>query len=110
MNNKSIAPRIFNGSCTTKVFETWGEQFLIKELKPGQGVVMDTAAFHRSQKTKDLIESFGCKVIFLPPYSPDLNPIEKFLANMKRWIKCQINAFDKLYEAFSSFSQIPLSG
>jgi len=40
--------------------------------------VMDNAAFHRSQKTKDLIESVGCKVIFLPPYSPDLNPIEKF--------------------------------
>ncbi|ETZ05072.1 hypothetical protein K737_300499 [Holospora undulata HU1] len=61
----------------------WGEH-LIKELKPGQGVVMDTVAFHRSKKTKDLIESVGCEIIFLLPYSPDLNPIEKFLANMKR--------------------------
>ncbi|WP_162147078.1 transposase [Holospora obtusa] len=39
---------------------------------------MDNAAFHRSQRTKKLIESVGCQLIFLPSYSPDLNPIEKF--------------------------------
>nr|WP_052691209.1 transposase [Orientia tsutsugamushi] len=47
------------------------EQLLIKELKPDQFVVMDNAAFHKSKKTKELIESVGCKVIFLQPYSPD---------------------------------------
>ncbi len=103
VNKKSIAPMVFNGSCNTKLFETWVEKFLIKELKPGQVVVMDNAAFHRSQKTKDLIESVGCKVIFLPPYSPDLNPIEKFWANMKRWIKDQITQFDQLYDAIKYF-------
>ena len=87
VNKQSIAPLVFNGSCNTKLFEAWVEQFLIKELKPGQFVVMDNASFHKSQKTKELIESVGCKVIFLPPYSPDLNPIEKFWANMKRWIE-----------------------
>jgi transposase len=81
------------------MFESWLEQFLIKELKTGQYVVMDNAAFHRSQKTKELIESVGCKLVFLPPYSPDLNPIEKFWANMKRWIKNNIFHFDKLYDA-----------
>ena len=84
VNNKAIAPMVFNGSCNTEVFEAWVEQFLIKELKPGQFVVMDNAAFHRSEKTKKLIEAAKCKVIFLPPYSPILNPIEKFWANMKR--------------------------
>lgn len=84
VNNKSIAPMVFNGSCNTNLFETWVEQFLIKELKLGQFVVMDNALFHRSQRTKDLIESVGCRVIFLLPYSSDLNPIEKFWANMKR--------------------------
>lgn len=54
-------------------------------------VVMDNAAFHRSPKTRQLIEEAGCKLIFLPPYSPDLNPIEKFWANMKRWIKDKIS-------------------
>ena len=103
VNNKSIAPMIFNGSCNTNLFETWVEQFLIKELKPDQVVIMDNAAFHRSQKTRELIESVGCRVIFLPPYSPDLNPIEKFWANMKRWIKQQIECCKGLYHAINTF-------
>jgi len=94
---------IFNGSCNTKLFETWVEELLIKELKPGQFVVMDNASFHKSQKTRELIESVGCKLIFLPPYSPDLSPIEKFWANMKRWIKDRISSFDKLYNALEIF-------
>ena len=56
VNNKSIAPMIFNGSCNTELFEAWVAQFLIKELVPGQFVVMDNASFHKSQKTKELIE------------------------------------------------------
>jgi len=103
VNKKSVAPMVFNGSCNTSLFEQWVEQFLIKELQPGQYVVMDNASFHKSQKTKDLIESVGCKVIFLPPYSPDLNPIEKFWANMKRWIKQQVEFYSSLYEAISAF-------
>jgi len=67
---------------------------LIKELHPGQVVVMDNASFHKSPKTRELIESVGCRLIFLPPYSPDLNPIEKFWGNMKRWIKDNIHLFD----------------
>lgn len=102
-NKKTIAPMVFHGSCNTKLFETWVEQFLIKELEPGQYVVMDNASFHKSSKTKELIESAGCKLLFLPPYSPDLNPIEKFWANMKRWIKGNILQFNKLYDALVSF-------
>ena len=94
---------VFNGSCTTELFNSWVEKFLIKELKSGQAVVMDNAAFHKSQRTKELIESVGCKVIFLPPYSPDMNPIEKFWANMKRWIKDKITQFDKLYSTLVLF-------
>ena len=109
VHNKSIAPMVFNGSCNTKLFETWVEKFLIKELKPGQFVVMDNASFHKSQKTKKLVESVGCKIIFLPPYSPDLNPIEKFWANMKRWIKDKITQFDKLYDTLTAFFNAPNS-
>ena len=57
VNHKSIAPMVFNGSCNAKLFEAWVEQFLIKELRAGQVVIMYNAAFHKSQKTKDLIES-----------------------------------------------------
>jgi len=109
VNNKSIAPMVFNGSCNTNIFNSWIESFLIKELIPGQFVVMDNASFHKSQKTRDLIESVGCKVIFLPPYSPDLNPIEKFWANMKRWIRNKIFHFDQLYNALQAFFLVPNS-
>ena len=66
------------GRVTPKLFNRWVEHFLIKELPPGQVVVMDNASFHKSPKTRELIESVGCRLIFLPPYSPNLNPIEKF--------------------------------
>jgi transposase len=72
-------------------------------------IVIAHAAFHRSQKTKDLIESVGCKVIFLPPYSANLNPIEKFGANMKRWIKDKITEFDILCNCIAQFFSIPNS-
>ena len=103
VNKKSVAPMVLNGSCTSEVFNSWVESFLINELQPGQFVVMDNASFHKSVKTKELIESVGCKVIFLPPYSPDLNPIEKFWANMKRWIKQRMETHSSLYNLISEF-------
>ena len=109
VNNKPIAPMIFNGSCNTLLFEAWVEEFLIKELKPGQVVIMDNASFHKSEKTRALIESVKCSIIFLPPYSPDLNPIEKFRANMKRWIEYNIINFNALFDAISYFFKMPNS-
>jgi transposase len=109
VNKKSIAPMVFNGSCNTELFNAWVEQFLIKELMPGQVVIMDNATFHKSKKTKELIESARCTLIFLPPYSPDLNPIEKFWANMKRWIKDKITEFANLYYALRCFFLAPNS-
>jgi len=72
-------------------------------IKPGQVVIMDNASFHKSQKTIDLIESVGCRVIFSPPYSPDLNPIEKFWANLKRWIGQHNDEFSDLFETIDYF-------
>ena len=93
VNHKSIAPMVFNSSCNTDLFNNWVEHFLIKELQPGQVVIMDNASFHKSQKTKELIESVGCKLIFLAPYSPDLNPIEHKWAqakNVRRNLQCSV--------------------
>lgn len=103
VNHRTIAPMIFNGTCNTEVFETWIDKFLIKELKPGQVVIMDNASFHKSQRTRELIESVGCRLIYLPPYSPDLNPIEKFSRNMKRWIRNKISDFGGVYEVIMGF-------
>lgn len=109
VDRKPIAPMVFNGSCDTELFKNWVEHFLIRELESGQVVIMDNAAFHKSDKTRELIESVGCKVIFLPPYSPDLNPIEKFWANMKRWIAQNSNNFLTMFDTISAFFKMPTS-
>lgn len=84
VNNKIIAPMIFEGTCYAELFEAWVEQVLVPELQPGQVIIMDNAAFHKSSKTKELIEKAGCELLFLPPYSPHLNPIEQFWGVLKR--------------------------
>ena len=73
----------YKGTCNGKLFEGWVEKFLLPQLKPGQTIIMDNATFHKSKRTKNLIESAGCHLLFLPPYSPDFNPIEQFWA----WFK-----------------------
>lgn len=91
VNNKIIAPMIFEGTCYTELFEAWVEQVLIPELKPNQVIIMDNAAFHKSKRTKELIESAGCQLLFLPPYSPHLNPIEQFWGVLKRKVSYLVN-------------------
>jgi putative transposase len=62
----------------------WVKDFLLPELKSGQVVIIDKAAFQKSQETKKLIETADCWLFFLSPYSPDLNPIEQLWANIKK--------------------------
>ncbi len=83
INGGFIAPFRFKGYTNTKVFNHWVEKCLIKDLQPGQVVVLDNASIHKSRKTIDLIESVECRVLFQPPYSPDLNKIEPMWANLK---------------------------
>ena len=102
-DKKVIAPVTFHGSCNTVFFLEWVKQMLIPELKPGQVVVMDNASFHKSPKIKELIESAKCRLIYLPPYSPDLNPIEKFWAILKRWINQHLPFMHDTHKAISFF-------
>jgi len=60
---------------------------------------LDNASFHKSKTSIELIKKAGCDVLFLPPYSPDLNPIEKFWANFKMKVKERITQFSTLAEA-----------
>ena len=94
-----LAPLCYKGICDTKFFNLWIEDFLIPVLKPGQVVIFDNATFHKSPKTKKLIEGAGCTLLFLPPYSPDYNPIKIFWAHFKAKIKSIIHDFSKVSEA-----------
>lgn len=98
---KILAPMTYKGTCNTKLFEIWVEKMLLPELKKGQTIIMDNAVFHKSERTKILIESAGCQLLFLPPYSPDLNPIEQFWAWFKAQIREVIDTFSFLEEAIS---------
>ena len=76
MKEEFIAPFNFQGSCNSEVFNAWLEEILLPALPKGSVLVMDNAAFHKSARTKEMIEKSGCTLLFLPTYSPDLNPIE----------------------------------
>jgi transposase len=96
---KILAPMCFTGACDSDLFIFWVKEFLIKELKSGQTVIMDNASFHKSKDVRELIESVGCRLIYLPPYSPDLNPIEKFWAWLKDRIRETAHLFKTLQDA-----------
>ena len=81
--NKLVAPLVFQGSCNTEVVDAYFEQVLLPELPPGSVIVLDNARFHQSPTTQKLVEQAGCRLLFLPPYSPDLNPIEHLWAALK---------------------------
>lgn len=102
-----LAPFCYTGTCDTRLFNFWLKNFLIPVLKPKQVVIMDNASFHKSQDSQRLIEQVGCKVLYLPPYSPDLNPIEIFWANFKKMIQANLRKFKTLAEAIDfSFSTV----
>lgn len=94
-----IAPFCYQGTMDALLFDFWVANFLLEELGKGYTIIMDNATIHKSNNTKAMIESAGCKLLFLPPYSPDLNPIEKFWANLKNRIKKCIKKFSSLAEA-----------
>jgi transposase len=71
------------GSTTAAVFEAYVGQVLAPALRPGQVVVLDNLGAHKGERVRELIEERGCELLFLPPYSPDLNPIEEAFSKVK---------------------------
>ena len=102
VKNTLIAPFMFSGHCETNTFEYYVEHILSKVLKPGHVLVIDNASFHKSKKIIEIIEGAGCKVLFLPPYSPDLNPIEhwwfKVKNKIKKWIRDKKESLERSME------------
>lgn len=82
-----IAAMYIQKSVNTEIFKTFVEQLLCPKLGAGKYVVMDNIGFHKSDAITKLIESTGARVVFLPPYSPDLSPIEKMWSKIKDILK-----------------------
>jgi transposase len=78
---------VVEGSTTKAVFETYAERVLAPALTPGQVVVMDNLSSHKGPRIRELVEGRGCELLYLPPYSPDLNPIEEAFAKIKALLR-----------------------
>lgn len=82
-----IAPFVISGPINRAAFEAYVEAVLVPELRPGDIVVIDNLSSHKGTQTRALIEAAGVELMFLPPYSPDFNPIENAFAKMKALLR-----------------------
>ncbi len=82
-----IAPFVLDGPINRAAFETYVEKVLVPELRPGDVVVMDNLSSHKGPKVRELIEAAGATLLYLPPYSPDFNPIENAFAKLKALLR-----------------------
>ena len=92
-------PCVVDGPINGALFRGYVEQFLVPTLKPGDIVVLDNLGSHRSRTIRAAILNVGAKLAFLPPYSPDLNPIEQVFAKVKHWMRmAQARTVDAIHE------------
>ena len=82
-----IAPLVLDGPMTGAWFRAYVEQMLAPALSPGDVVVMDNLAAHKVAGVREAIQAVGASVLYLPPYSPDLNPIEQLFAKLKAMLR-----------------------
>ena len=93
-----VAPFVLDGPMTGNVFRAYVEQMLAPVLRPGDVVVMDNLAAHKVAGVAQAIRAVGASVMYLPPYSPDLNPIEQLFAKLKALLrKAQARTRDTLW-------------
>jgi len=79
-----LAPMLFSGTTDAALVNAWLRHMLCKELRPHSTLIFDNAAFHKKKDLETIAQENGHHVLFLPPYSPDLNPIEHDFANLKK--------------------------
>jgi transposase len=82
-----VAPVCIEGAINGQIFEAWVKQHLVKTLRAGDVVVMDNLSSHKSRRIAEAIEGVGAEVRYLPPYSPDLNPIELAFSKFKKLLR-----------------------
>ena len=82
-----VAPLVLDGPMTGLAFRAYVEQFLAPALEPGDVVVLDNLAAHKVDGVRQAIAAVGASILYLPPYSPDLNPIEQLFAKLKALLR-----------------------
>lgn len=98
-----VAPLVIDGAMNGETFLAYVRQFLVRVLKPGDHVIMDNLAVHKVTGVRAAIESAGARVMYLPPYSPDLNPIEMAFSKLKALLrKAAERTVEKLWDRIGS--------
>src|SRR3974377_221969 len=85
--DRLTAPCVFDGPINGECFLAYAEQQLVPVLEPGDIVIMDNLGSHKGKAVRQAIKKAGARLLFLPPYSPDLNPIEQAFAKIKHWMR-----------------------
>lgn len=106
LGNKIIAPMQYEGTTDSTLFEFWFEKCLLSCLSDKTVIVMDNAAFHRKHRLLEIAKNHKKTLLFLPPYSPELNPIEKFWSWLKQYLRKNLHIFDSLDDAICSAFQV----
>lgn len=100
------APFVIEGPVDADVFAAYVQQVLVPTLRPGDIVVMDNLAPHKAAGIRQTIEAKGAQVWYLPPYSPDLNPIEQMWSKIKQYLrKIAARTLDALVDAIGQALQ-----
>jgi transposase len=104
MSVEGMGPSLaVEGATNSEVFETYVERVLAPALRRDQVVVMDNLSAHKGERVRELIEGRGCELLYLPPYSPDLNPIEEAFSKIKGLMrKAEARSREALLEALGA--------
>jgi transposase len=106
-NGKAIAPFQYDGTTNAGLVDGWVETYLLNELPEKTTIVMDRASFHKESTIVDIVEDASCDLLFLPAYSPDLNPIEHALwANLKKYLRNYSKNYNLLEDALMDFFRL----
>jgi transposase len=96
------APMVIEGAVTTAVFEAYIRDVLVPTLKPGDIVIMDNLIAHKSATVRALLTARGCRLLFLPTYSPDFSPIEEAFSKIKQFLRrVRAQTLDALIDAIA---------
>ena len=97
-----LAPHTYSGTMKATVFEDWFENKLLSCLSKGHVIIMDNAAFHKKEVLYQIAKKYSQELIFLPPYSPEYNPIEHTWSSLKRKVAGCVHLYGSVSQALNA--------